>query len=289
VRSLVRDLRARGVTVAVAQAHYDPRFAIASLRIPTAVVLHDPRPHSGEERTLPRRGRIVARLVEATASAIVIHSARLEPQVRSFLRGHPLAVVPHGAYVASQPAPPPQTPQLLLFGRLFPYKGIDIAIEAMKLVRSQRPDCCLFIAGDGPMGASLREALPEGVTLHDGYVTEHELDVLLGRATLVLLPYRDATQSGVGLRAVAAGVPCIVTGEGGLPDLVPPNLPSYVVPSGDARALAEAILEHLDHDELDRRAFHEHASQMFDWPVVGKQMVSELRRLNLIASDRVDL
>lgn len=283
VRSLARDVHERGITAAIAQQHYDPRFGLVSLRLPTALLLHDPRPHSGEETTLPRRGRLMARVAEATASCIVIHSKRLEPQVPRFLTHHPLAIVPHGTRVADVPLPVPDTRELLLFGRLFPYKGIEDAIEAFELVRRTRPECCLTIAGHGPMAEALRDHLPDGVVLLDGYVTEAAFDSLLGRATLVLLPYRDATQSGVGLRAIAQGIPCIVTDEGGLPDLIPAGAQSCVVPSNNSTAFATAIVANLDHDDMLRRAVQDHAARYFDWPVVGAATLKELERVGVVA------
>jgi glycosyltransferase involved in cell wall biosynthesis len=122
--------------------------------------------------------------------------------------------------------------------------------------------------------------------LLDGYVDERHLDELLAGSRLVLLPYLDATQSGVGLRAVASGIPCIVTDEGALPDLVPGELGSFVIPSGDPEALAAAIVAHVDHDAALRAAFHAHAARHLDWPVVGRVLLDELRRLRLLSGGR---
>jgi glycosyltransferase involved in cell wall biosynthesis len=281
-RALLRDLRRRKIECVVAQAHYDPRFAAASFRYATALVLHDPRPHSGEVNVLPRRGRVVARLVEATASCVVIHSERLRAQVRPFLRRQQVVVVPHGTTPRTAPLAVAPAAELLVLGRLYPYKGIDTAIEACALLRHERPDVRLTIAGQGPLLDELRRGLPDGVELDDGYVADEDIDGLLGRARLLLLPYKDATQSGVGLLAIGAGVPCVVTAEGALPDLVPPEHEHFVVPSHDPRELAAAISRCLDHDLRDRHAFLDHARRRFAWPVVGHELLVQLERLGLL-------
>ena len=104
---------------------------------------------------------------------------------------------------------------------------------------------------------------------------------LIDSARLVLLPYRDATQSGVGLQAIARGVPCIVSEVGGLPDLVPPGR-DWVVPARDPASLAASILEALDHDEDERRELLAFACEHFAWPAVAAQLLGELRRLGIL-------
>lgn len=281
-RALLRDLRRRRIECVVTQAHYDPRFAVASLRYPTALVLHDPRSHSGEANVLPRRGRALARLVEATASCVVVHSERLRAQVRPFLRGQQVVVVPHGTTPRVAPLTVPSKAELLVIGRLYEYKGIDTAIEAFALVRRERPDVRLTIAGNGPLLDELRRGLPDRVELFGGYVPDEEVERLLRRARLLLLPYNDATQSGVGLLAIGSGVPCVVTAEGALPDLVPPGNDRFVVPSRDPSALAAAISACLDHDLRDRRAFLEHARRAFAWPIVGRELLTHLAHFGLV-------
>lgn len=280
---LARDLRQRSIECLVTQAHYDLRFAAISLKYPTALVLHDPRPHSGEEGVLPRRGRAMARFVEATATCVFIHSERLRSQLRPFLDRHEILVIPHGATPRAEPMNVPQSRELLLLGRLYPYKGVDIAIDAVVRARARRPDIRLTIAGNGPLLGELRGQLPEGIELLDAYVPDDVVDALLSRTRLMLLPYRDATQSGVGLLSAAVGLPCVVTAEGGLPDLIPPKYQTdFVVPADDAQALAEAIERTVDHDVQVRIDFLEHVKTTFAWPVVGRRLLEHLVRLDLL-------
>jgi glycosyltransferase involved in cell wall biosynthesis len=281
-RSLVKDLRSRQVDCLIVQEHYDPRFALASLRFPTALMLHDPRRHSGEEATLPWLARAGERVIEATATCVVLHSDRLRTQVRPFLAGQTIVVVPHGTHIANEALPIPTELQLLLFGRMFLYKGLDSALDAFRIIRAERDDIVLTIAGAGPVMADVPGVLPAGVRVIDRYLAEEEVDDLFRQSTLLLLPYRDATQSGVGLAAIGRGLPCIVTNEGALPDLIPSGAASYVVPSGNAVALASAIVANVSHDKLLRQSFLDHASKQFAWHAAGTKMLAELRRVGVL-------
>lgn len=277
---LHRDLARRGVSTLVVQAHIDPRYATLGWRFPVAMVIHDPRPHSGDyASTYPLPVRAVARLAELTSACVLVHSPRLADQLFPMFAQVPHGCIPHGADVTAEPVLLTEPITLLLIGRLMAYKGVDTALDAFRKIRAVRPDCSLIIAGRGDLGPMIRANAPAGVELRDGYVPDSELEKLMDESRLVLLPYRDATQSGVGLQALARGVPCIVSSAGALPDLVPDDHRGWIVPPGDPDSLAGAVLEAMDHDMSTRRELHRFAERNFAWPVVGEILLSELARL----------
>jgi glycosyltransferase involved in cell wall biosynthesis len=282
---LHRDLRRRKIATAVVHSHIDPRYATLGLALPVALMLHDPQTHSGDTLSIfPAPIRSIARFAELTSACLIIHSARLSAQIRPLLRQVPLGVVPHGADMAPAPAVVPRERRLLIFGRLFAYKGVDTALDAFRLLPERMSDVKLIVAGRGPL-AELARGRP-GVELREEYIVESDLDAMLDAVRLVLLPYKDATQSGVGLLAVARGVPCIVSRAGGLPELVENLAPRLVVPPDDPARLAEAIAEHVDHSEDLRRAIYDHAATHFAWPVAAQRLCSELQRLGIDVARR---
>lgn len=275
---LHRDLRRRGIQTAVVQSHADPRYATIGITVPVAMMLHDPQPHSGDAASaLPIGGKLIARIAELGSACIIVHSPRLLDQVRPVLRRLPIGVVSHGARMAPAPAPVPAERQLLVFGRLFAYKGVDTALAALRALPSRMEDVKLVVAGRGPL-ANVASG-QRGVEVRDEYIDEEEVDSLLRSSRMVLLPYKDATQSGVGLQALARGIPCVVSSVGGLPELVEGAASTLVVPPGDAERLAGAIVEHIDHDETLRWKIYRHAEQNFAWPVVAEQLRTEVDRL----------
>jgi glycosyltransferase involved in cell wall biosynthesis len=279
-RWLIRDVRRRRIALAVVQAHGDPRYGALGVVLPVALILHDPLAHSGDAVSrLPLPMRVAARIAEVTSACLIIHSAVLAEQIRPLLRRLPRGVVPHGADMALIPTAVPQERRLLVFGRLFAYKGVDTALDAMRLLPEELRDVKLIVAGRGPLAELARDR--SDVELRDEYILEADVGSLLDQVRLVLLPYKDATQSGVGLLAVARGIPCVVSRAGGLPELVRDSSPHLVVPPDNPARLADAIVEHIDHDDALRRTIYDHSEATFAWPVVASRLRSELHRLGL--------
>jgi glycosyltransferase involved in cell wall biosynthesis len=281
---LHRDLRRRKIATAIVQWHIDPRYATLGLALPVALIVHDPQPHSGDTpSTFPFIVRLVPRFAELTSSCLIIHSASLLEQLWPHLRQLPIGIVPHGADMTAAPTAVPRERRLLIFGRLYAYKGVDTALEAFRILPEEMSDAKLVVAGHGPLAALARGK--RNVELHEGYVSESDVDGLLDGVRLVLLPYKDATQSGVGLQAIARGIPCIVSDAGGLPELVRDSSQSLVVPSDDPKRLAAAIITHIDHDQQLRSAIYDHAMRHFAWPIVAQRLRSELQRLGISHSE----
>ncbi|HTD07925.1 MAG TPA: glycosyltransferase family 4 protein, partial [Solirubrobacteraceae bacterium] len=275
---LIRDVRRRRIALAVVQAHGDPRYAALSVVLPVALILHDPLTHSGDAVSrLPLPMRVAARVAEVTSACLIIHSTVLAEQIRPLLRRLPRGVVPHGADMAVIPTAVPQERRLLVFGRLFAYKGVDTALDAMRLLPEELRDVKLIVAGRGPLAELARNR--SDVELRDEYIVEADVGSLLDEVRLVLLPYKDATQSGVGSLAVARGIPCVVSQVGGLPELVRDASPNLVVPPDDPARLADAIVEYIDHDDALRRAIYDYSAANFAWPAVAMRLRSELYRL----------
>jgi glycosyltransferase involved in cell wall biosynthesis len=275
-RTLLRDLRDREVTGLIVQTHFDPRYALAGLRFPTLLVLHDPRPHSGDFDTPPWPAPLVARFAEGTASCLMIHSELLAPQIRRFLRNIPTIVLPHGTALAPAPIRRPSAPVILVAGRLFAYKGVDIALDVFPIVQSRIPGVKLIVAGRGPLAAEASRRDLNGVVVEDGYVSEARLEELLEQSSIVLLPYRDATQSGIGLLAVGRGIPCVVSAQGALPDLLGPLGDELLWSTTSLEDLASAIGNALDKDDSFRTAIYDRAAKLFAWNVIGAKLISDL-------------
>jgi glycosyltransferase involved in cell wall biosynthesis len=136
---------------------------------------------------------------------------------------------------------------LLFFGLVRPYKGLEYLLQAMPLVLRD-VDCVLLVVGEfyEPKARythlidDLR--LRERVELVDRYVKNEEVSLYFRSADVVVLPYVDATQSGVVQIAFGLEVPVITTDVGGLPEIVEDGCTGFVVASRSAEQLAEAIV-----------------------------------------------
>jgi glycosyltransferase involved in cell wall biosynthesis len=143
---------------------------------------------------------------------------------------------------------------ILFFGFIRKYKGLDLLLEAMKIIKdksrnpnSQFPIPKLLIAGEfyedekpyreqiGKLGIS------DNLILRTEFIPDSEVKYYLCAADAVIQPYRNATQSGVTPLAYHFEKPMIVTNVGGLPSLVPHEI-AGIVAEPNAESIANAII-----------------------------------------------
>lgn len=142
-------------------------------------------------------------------------------------------------------------PVALFFGLVRPYKGLEILIEALPVVRTHIALHTLvvgeFWVPEEPIRSRIRQlGLEASVTIVNRYVPNEDLDLYFAAADVVVLPYLAATQSGVVQLAYGFGKPVITTAVGGLPDAVIDGETGLLVPPGDHQALADAIVRYFE-------------------------------------------
>jgi len=123
------------------------------------------------------------------------------------------------------------------------WKGIEILLAAAPLLAEKVPGVRIVIAG-GTRARSYYEGLASGmrgVEIRARRQDDAEVRALFEEAEVLVLPYVEASQSGVLQVGVAFGVPAVVTDVGGLPEAVGYGEAGVVVRAGDAAGLASAI------------------------------------------------
>lgn len=249
----------------------DPRLLFAAGVRPRrfALTVHDPVRHPGE--AVSGGTAHGNRLLIRAAGLLFVHAEALREELTAAARPRaPIVVVPHGIDPgAAQPLP--ERPAVLFFGRLGHYKGLDVLLDAMAAVWAERPDAELTIAGAGelPDHPALADAR---VAVRADHVPDADLPALFAAATCVALPYRQASQSGVGSLAKSHGRALVVSAVGGLPELVADGS-GIAVPPEDPEALAAALLGVLrDRGLAERlgRAGAASARRGADWRTVAE-------------------
>ena len=243
-----------------------------------ALTVHDPTPHPGDERP-SLRARLVRRELRRHADLLFAHSTGMAEELIAMGDARArIEVVPHG-FGEVPFSPPPGEPSILFFGRISYYKGLDTLLEAMPLVWAKRPDARLTIAGEGRLPDHPAIA-DRRVSLRHEHVPEPALPQLFGDATVIALPYRQASQSGVGSEAKRFGRAVIVTDVGGLPELVTRDSGRLVAPE-DPAALAAAIVEVIDTPGLAESLGRGAAASIADagWKAVGAGTIAAYRRI----------
>ncbi len=128
---------------------------------------------------------------------------------------------------------------VLFFGRLLPYKGLNVLLSAWQQIDDGKVR--LVVAGPGEFDACWSQPLPAGVELRNRWIGDDEAVALFRDCALLILPYVDATQSALVATAYFFHRPVIVTSSGALAEYVRPEVTGWVTLPGDATALATVI------------------------------------------------
>lgn len=142
----------------------------------------------------------------------------------------------------------PRDRELVFLGRLVSDKGVNLLIEALRILKNENLTPRLTIVGSGPEEGPLvtqveRQGLSEQVHFA-GPKTGADLAETLNQHRIMVVPSLWAEPFGiVALEGIACG--CVVIGskEGGLPDAM--GCCGLTFPNGNAQALAAAIREIL--------------------------------------------
>ena len=240
-------------------------------------ICHNVQPH--EQGSLSRLLLpSVLKSVLGRGDGFIVHSQADRAIFQSYLPEAQIIVTPLPTYAAlggkdSVPLPvdlPTDRPLLLFCGLVRPYKGLDILLEAMALLKQPTH---LLVVGEFWQGSLAtyqaqikRLGLTDCVTVINGYVPDELLAASIDRTNVVVLPYRSATQSAIVQTAFGRGKPVITTNVGGLAEAVEDGRTGLIVPSEDPPALAEAI-EHYFSENLEV-SFSEHIREengRFSW------------------------
>ena len=167
-------------------------------------------------------------------------------------------------------------------------------IRALPLIAARYPDARYLIAGDGHLADRLRalaEELGVSSNVHFlGRLGSVEVRKLYARAAAFVLPSvtaPDGDMEGQGLvlqEAQFCGVPVVSTLHNGIPDGVLDGESGYLVPEGDSRALADAVLRLFDDPvaaERMGRAGHAFVAARYDVHALAKELVSWYKEITL--------
>ena len=251
---------------------------------PKVLTAHGVLRTEGFERRLDRGLR---RVLDSMDAVIALSEFGRERLVAGGVDAGRTRVIPHGAfdYLTRQPDEIPlpdelasvTDPVILFFGLIRPYKGVDVLLEAFRSLSGAE----LWIVGR-PLGMpvegleDLAACAPGTVRFVPRFVSDQELPAYLRRADVVVLPHRDAEQSGVLYAALAFGKPIVMSDVGGFPEVAETGAGS-LVPPGDPEALAErlsALLASPGERERLAAAASAAAAGPYSWELVAAQTMA---------------
>ena len=212
--------------------------------------------HNVVEHEAAQWKTILTKNILKNAHSFIVHTKIDKANLLTLFPDAEVKVHPHPVYDQFPKAkgilPQRKSLELLFYGFVRPYKGLDDLIDAMALLKGQ--DIQLTIAGEFWKGEDdVRQKiialdLSSQIELRPQYHSDQETAELFCRADIVVLPYRSATGSGVVPIAYHYKKPVIVTNVGGLPDVVLEQKTGFIIPSNNYLALSETI------SKIDRNA-----------------------------------
>ena len=252
--SMRKAIREAGETADLVHAHWLASALVApAAGKPVVLTLHGSGSAGRLEdlRVMARAPRL-ARLLLRRARVVIAVSEQLAEAARR-AGAEDVRWIPNGVEIPTDVGEEADPPEILFAGRLAPEKGIRELVEATRGLN-------LVVAGDGPLRALVPDAL--------GFVPHEEVQRLLARAAVVVLPSHREGLPMVLLEAMAHGRAVVATPVGGVPSLVEDGRTGLLVPPGDAEAVRAAMERLLGDPDLRRRlgaAAREKVTELCSW------------------------
>lgn len=226
-------------------------FVFPFLRKTTIITtLHDPHPYT--------HGRTVSQFILANIGFLgekyVSGRIVLNRNDADFVANKyhcKVQVIPHAAYSFYVPENYQLNntiaKRIAFIGRIDCYKGIDVLVDAFD--RTKTIGLKLLIAGSGQIDETTLEKINSNpdIDLQNRYIANEEIPCIMSGVDMIILPYTNATQSGVIPMAFAFGKPVISTNVGSLSEQVPDGTGLLVTPDAENIALA---IDHMYSQEV---------------------------------------
>ena len=209
----------------------------------------------GELRLAPARWyvRAFSPLLVRLSAGGVVHSDfdRRELRARYSFGRRPLELIPHGPYdqYGESPERSKAGPlELLYFGVIRPFKGVEDLIQAFDDLGGDVSDFRLTVVGETWEGWTLpaeriaKSRNRDRITFVNRYVTDEEVGAFLSAADAMVLPYHRSSSSGPLHLAMAHGLPIVVTAVGGLVEAVAGYEGAVQVPPHDPPAIRDGLV-----------------------------------------------
>lgn len=243
-------------TIHFLNTHPLNNLIIHATRYKTVLTCHDPIQHSGD------KNKFIMYLFKLNAlwqlkrvDRIVVHGKDLAKDLtRQNIMSEKIVCMPIGDFAFFTnflKSEIKEDNSILFFGRIKPYKGIKYLIEAESIMSKKISDYKIVIAGEGNITPYEKDVKnnPKFVIINE-YISDSDVAVLFQKASIVVLPYVEATQSGIIPIAYAFKKPVVVTNVGSIPEVVEDGLTGFIVPPRNSELLANAIIKILKNDSL---------------------------------------
>lgn len=244
------------------------------------VTVHDPIPHEGSGKLM---NYLYDRVAKAADKIVILSSVFEDVAVKRYGKERRnIYVIPHGVFdkygkYESTPIQRTEEYNFLFFGRITPYKGLELLAKAYVKLYMERHDISLYVVGSGNI-SPYKNMFPEdkNITIINRYIDDEEVSSFFsGKNVITILPYTDASQSGVIPIAMKERSQLIVSGTGGLVEQTG-NGKYAILTEPNEHALYDKMKYAIEHyDELDSMRNNAKVYiESLSWDNLAKQLVS---------------
>lgn len=243
--------------------------------------LHDPKLHLGEESFFVE---ILRRLeIKRSNKLVLLNSFYVDQVIRDFKKKkEDIIVIPHASFFVKKESSLSDSfvYRILFVGRIERYKGVDLLLNAMDNVIEKFKDIQCTIAGSGNIQPYMQkiEMLGNNVSILNKWLSDDEIENLIATHDFLVLPYLDASQSGVIPLAYGSEKTVVATNVGALSEQVPLDIGFLVNP--DSNELSNAIIKIYEEgiESLNQRnkKAQDYAINHLSWESSAKKIVSFL-------------
>jgi len=211
-------------------------LAFLLLRKNIVITVHDARRHLGIENILLTK---LTNFIRRRAHHLIFLTKDQQNILYEDLGlTQPYSIIPLGLFELSGVKPKSRhtTKNILFTGRIAKYKGVDILLEAAENIEEKYDK--LVVAGE--QLTEIKNTTSSKIEIIDDFISNDQLVKLLNQTDLMVLPYLEASQSGVLTLGINSEIPMICSRVNGLAEQLTED-ECIFVPPGDATALADAI------------------------------------------------
>ncbi len=239
-------------------------IGIIKLFKPVVLTVHDTVPFNGEQ--MSRWKSMGFHLPVRLADRLITHtSTGRDHLIAAGVPASKISVIAHGPLklgepVAARDGTGAQPYNVVLFGEVKPYKGLDVLVEAVGLLpRAIQDQTRIFVAGRPRMDLSaIQQRIAElGIDRCFSFdlrrLSEREMAALFSSADCFVFPYHQIDASGVYFLVNSLGRWLIASRVGVFAEQMDGTDDGALVPSGDAAALAASLQHAVAHRPQARR------------------------------------
>lgn len=229
-------------------------------KYPIVTTFHDLEPHIGEGMFWEK---YMHAYIRKTSSRLMVHGEWLRQRMIGDYRvpADKVSSIPIGPHnidafrAHEREGLEEEGRMVLFFGRILDYKGLEYLIKAEPYITKEIPGVRIVIAGSGDDIQKYVDMMAnkDHFVVHGHHISYKDGAELFQRASVVALPYVEASQSGVVSTAYGFKKPVVVTRVGSIPEIVDDGITGLVVPPRDPEALADAIVKLLKDEKLRKR------------------------------------